>query len=39
VEEMKDQDINEANTGSYVYLKATIAILDAMEDIVLNITI
>ena len=39
VEAMSDDDIKKANTGSYVYLKATIKILDAIEDIVLPITI
>ena len=32
-------DIKTANTGSSVFLKATIQILDAIEDIVLPITI
>ena len=39
VDAMSDDDIKKANTGSYVYLKATIRILDAIEDIVLPITI
>lgn len=39
VEEMSDQDIREANTGSHVYLKATVSILDAMEDIDIGIYI
>lgn len=39
VDAMTDDDIKKANTGSYVYLKATIKILDAIEDIVLPITI
>ena len=39
VEAMSDDDIKKANTGSFVYLKATIKILDAIEDIVLPITI
>lgn len=36
---MSDDDIKTANTGSSVFLKATIQILDAIEDIVLPITI
>lgn len=39
VDKMTDQEIKEANTGSYVFLKATLSILDAIEDIVLPITI
>lgn len=36
---MTDQQIKEANTGSHVFLKATISILDAIEDIDIDITI
>ena len=39
VEAMTDDDVKQANTGSYVFLKATLSILDAIEDIVLPITI
>lgn len=39
VEAMSDDDIKVANTGSSVFLKATLSILDAIEDIVLPITI
>jgi hypothetical protein len=39
VDSMSDAEIMKANTGSYVYLKATLSILDAIEDIVLPITI
>jgi len=39
VEDMSDQEIKEANTGSRVFLKANISILDAMEDIQLEIYI
>lgn len=39
VDKMSDDDIKVANTGSFVFLKATISILDAIEDIVLPITI
>lgn len=39
VDAMSDDDIKTANTGSSVFLKATIQILDAIEDIVLPITI
>lgn len=39
VVEMSDQDIKEANTGSHVFLRAYISILDAMEDIALDIYI
>jgi hypothetical protein len=39
VSAMTDQDIKEANTGSYVYLTAKLSILDAIEDITLAITI
>ena len=38
-EEMTDAEIKEANTGSYVYLVATLKILDAIEDITLSISI
>lgn len=38
-EEMSDDDIKTADTGSYVFLKASIKILDAMEDITLDIYI
>ena len=38
-EEMSDQDIKEANTGSHVFLVAHISILDAIEDIQLEIDI
>lgn len=36
---MSEQDIKEANTGDKVYLKASIKILDAIEDIDLDIVI
>lgn len=36
---MSEQEIKEANTGSKVFLKASIQILDAIEDIELAITI
>ena len=39
VEAMSDDEIKVANTGSSVFLKATLSILDAIEDIVLPITI
>lgn len=39
VDNMTDDEIKVANTGSYVFLKATLSILDAIEDIVLPITI
>lgn len=39
IEEMDDNAVKTANTGSYVFLKATISILDAMEDITLDIYI
>lgn len=39
VDSMTDDEIKVANTGSYVYLTATLSILDAIEDIVLPITI
>ena len=39
VDEMSDDEIKVANTGSYVYMKATLSILDAIEDIVLPISI
>lgn len=39
VDSMSDDEIKQANTGSYVYLRATLSILDAIEDIVLPITI
>ena len=31
--EMSEQEIKEANTGSHVFLKGTISILDAIEDV------
>lgn len=37
--EMTWDDIKKANTGSFVYLTATVSIVDAIEDIVLPITI
>ena len=36
---MSEQEIKEANTGSFVFLAATISILDAIEDIHLRIAI
>lgn len=36
--EMSEQDIKEANTGSKVFLKGTISILDAIEDVDIFIT-
>lgn len=39
VETITDDDAKQANTGSYVFLKATLSVLDAIEDIVLPITI
>lgn len=39
VDSMSDAEIMKANTGSYVYLTATLSVLDAIEDIVLPITI
>ena len=36
---LTEQEIKTANTGSQVFLKATISILDAIEDISLDITI
>ncbi|PKM71517.1 MAG: phage tail sheath protein [Firmicutes bacterium HGW-Firmicutes-16] len=37
--DMTEAEIKAANTGSQVFLKATMSILDAIEDIALNITI
>lgn len=37
--DMSDQDLKEAATGSKVFLTATISIFDAIEDIVLPITV
>lgn len=39
VDAMSDEEIKKANTGTYVYLKAKLSVLDAIEDIVLPITI
>jgi hypothetical protein len=39
VDSMSDDEIKMANTGSNVYLTAKISILDAIEDIVLPISI
>ena len=37
--EMSRKELRMANTGSYVFLVATLSMVDAIEDIVLNITI
>lgn len=37
--QMTDDEIRHANTGSHVYIKVYISILDAIEDIEINITI
>ena len=39
VDSMKEQEIKEANTRDKVFLKANIKILDAIEDITLNVVI
>lgn len=39
VESMSDDEIKTANTGSFVYLTATLSMLDAIEDVVLPISI
>lgn len=39
VSEMTNEEIKRANTGSNVFLKATLSMLDAIEDITLNISI
>ena len=39
MEECTDDEIKQANTGSMVFLKAVISILDAIEDIDLDIYI
>ena len=39
VDAMSDDEIKTANTGSFVYLTCTLSILDAIEDIVLPISI
>lgn len=39
VSTMTDTEIRQHRTGSYVFLQATIGILDAIEDIVLDITV
>ena len=39
VSKLTDDEIRRANTGSYVYLVATLSVVDAIEDIVLPITI
>ncbi len=36
---MSDEEIKKANTGSFVFLKAKLSVLDAIEDIVLPIVI
>ena len=38
-ESMNEQDIKEANTGSKVFIAANISILDAIEDIDIQIAI
>lgn len=37
--EMSEKDIRSANTGSYVFLVGTLSMLDAIEDIILRISI
>lgn len=39
VEDMTEQQLREADTGSHVFLKATCKILDAIEDIDINVEI
>jgi hypothetical protein len=39
VDAMSDDDVKKANHGSYVYLKPTIMLLDAIEPIVCPIAI
>lgn len=39
VDSMSEHDIKTAKTGSSVFLKATMSMLDAIEDVVMNITI
>lgn len=39
VDVMSDDDVKTADTGSYVFLSAVVKILDAIEDIVLPITV
>lgn len=39
LEDATDQEVKEGNTGSYVYLRATVSMLDAIEDVVLDIYI
>ena len=39
VDEMTDDEIKRANTGTNVFLKATLSILDAIEDVTLKINI
>jgi len=39
ISKMSEQDVKEANTGAKVFLAATVSILDAIEDITLNITV
>jgi hypothetical protein len=39
ISDMTEQEIKEANTGSEVFLRATISILDALEDVTFNIYI
>mgnify|MGYP000680064882 CR=1 FL=1 len=39
VESMSEDEIKKAATGSHVFLKASIHILDAIEDVAIEITI
>jgi len=39
VTKLTDQEIREADTGTHVFLKSTLKILDAIEDIDLNVSI
>lgn len=39
VENMKELDIKKANTRDKVFLKSQIKILDAIEDVVLNVSV
>ena len=38
-EEMSKQDLREADTGSYVFIKIKCKILDAIEDIIIEVEI
>ena len=39
IDDCNDAEIKRANTGSQVFLKATVSLVDAIEDVTLKITV